>query len=416
VIKIKPALLLISIVAFSFTAAAIANLDVISPKDKTNTLSTRASIDGAAPGAKEADLNGTKVDLDRSGKFNAIALLRPGKNVILVTAKYPDGQKLMKKVRVLRIVTCDDIEKLFKGSQHWAKQQILTLLTLGVIEGYPDNLFEPGKSLERGEFATWLARAKQLKTFQPKQDVFFDVPKEHWRSPYVKAVVDAGYMSGVTKEKFGVNDKISRGDAVVAVAKANKLTPLKLSKSPFSDVPTNSRDAAYIYSAFKNGWIIGIPGKEKKYEPEREMTRGEIAVLLSRLSNIKQLKATLYDFEKGYTYAQFSRISTKPVINMVAAEPSKLAADGKTPVKLSAEVVDAQGQSDISQVWADLTSLGGPNNAKMNPMEGKLYEISFIMTTETVAGEKNIAVRALDKSGLQSEISTVKIIVIKEKQ
>jgi hypothetical protein len=416
VIKIKPALLLaLSIIFISFTALALANLEIISPQDKMKTLSTRATIDGTAVGAETVDINGTKVKMERGNRFYAVALLRPGKNVVLVTTKYPGEEKLAKKIRVLRIVACDDIEKLFKGRQHWAKQQVLTLLTLGIIEGYPDNMFLPGRPLSRGEFATWLARAKQLKRAQLTEDVFFDVPKEHWRAPYIKAVVDEGYMSGVTGEIFEINRNISRKDAVVAVAKASKLIPTRLNRSPFSDVPPDLSDAAYIFSAYNKGWIIGYPGKIRRFEPQKDMTRGEIAVLISRLSNIKDMRASLYDFEKGYTSYQFSKISTKPVINKVAAEPGRIAADGRTPLKLSADVTDAQGKADISQVWADITSLGGPNNAKMNLMESGLYEIGFIMTTETVPGEKNITVKALDKSGLRSE-SSVKIQVIKEKQ
>jgi hypothetical protein len=403
-------------VFISFSVAAVPKLEIISPKDKTKTWSTRVAIVGAAPGAKAVDLNGVKVDLGSSGKFNAVALLKPGKNVILAKALFPKGAKLTKKIRVLRIVTCDDIETLFKGKQHWAKQQVLTLLTLGIIEGYPNNMFEPNSPLERGEFATWLARAKQLKRFKPKEDVFFDVPKEHWRAPYIKAVVDAGYMRGLMADRFGLSDKISRGDAVAAVAKANKLAPLKLSESPFNDVLPSSKDAPYIYSAYNKGWIVGVPGRVRRFEPERDMTRGEVAVLLSRLSTIRQLRTSLYDFEKGYTSYQFSSIGTRPVIVRVDAEPARLEADGKTPVKLSAQVTDAQGSADISFVWADITSLGGPNNAKMNPVQDGKYEINFVMTTETESGVKIVPIGALDKSGLKSETSDAKIMVIKGKQ
>jgi len=408
-------LLLILVPLVPLGAAGLAKLEVASPKDKTKTWSTRVAIDGTALGANEVDINGTKADLEKGGGFSAVALLKPGKNVIMVSATYEGEEKLTNKIRVLRNVTCDDIEKLYKGKQHWAKQQILTLLTLGVIEGYPDNLFLPGNPLSRGEFATWLARAKQLKRSGPSEDIFYDVPKEHWRASYIKAVVDAGYMTGISKDRFGINKMISRGDVVAAVIKANNIAPSRSSKSPFSDVPLNSKNASYIYSAYNKGWIIGVPGKKRKFEPERNMNRGEIAVLLSRLESIQKLKASLYDFEQGYTASQYAKISTKPVISTVEAEPWKLAADGKTPLKLVADVTDAQGKSDISQVWADVTSLGGPNNAKMNLMENGLYGLSFIMTTETEAGEKAITIKALDKSGLRNE-STIKIIVTKEKQ
>ena len=175
--KIKPALLIvISIIFLSFIAIAISKIEIISPQDKVKTLLTRVTIDGTAAGAQAVDINGTNVKLEKGSRFYAVALLRPGKNVVLVTAKYPGDEKLAKKIRVLKIVTCDDIEKLFKERQHWAKQQVLTLLTLGIIEGYPDNMFLPGRPLSRGEFATWLTRAKQLKRPKLTEDVFLDVP------------------------------------------------------------------------------------------------------------------------------------------------------------------------------------------------------------------------------------------------
>lgn len=412
----KHALLLALLMVFiSLSAAAVVIFDITSPKDKIETMSTRADIVGKVVGAEETDINGIRIDLDRDGRFNAVALLRPGKNFILVTAKYSGEPQKTKKIRVLRIITCDDIEELFNEKDHWAKQEVLTLLTLGIIEGYPDNTFLPGRPLSRGEFATWLAKAKQLKMPAVTSDLFYDVPKEHWRAAYIKAVVDAGYMTGIKADTFGMGALIKRGDAVAVVARANDLAPMSLEKSPFYDVPLSSRDAAYIYSAYNEGWIKGYPGKIRKFGPEKNMTRGEVAVLLSRLKNVKNLRVALFDFEEGYTAYQYSKISTKPVINMAAAVPAKIAADGKTPLKLSAKVTDAQGVSDVSQVWADLMPLGGPNNAKMNLMVSGLYEISFIMTTETVPGEKNIAIRALDKSGLKSDILFAKIIVTKEK-
>jgi len=411
VIKIKSAFLPVLLTALALGAFAVVKLEINIPKDRSTTWSTRADIEGAAYNARKLDLNGVNVDLEEGGKFSAAALLKPGKNVIMATASYPNGQKISKKFRVLRMVTCDDIERSVGGKHHWARKQIVTLLTLGVIEGYPDNNFIPGKPLERSEFATWLARAKQLKVSAPEKDVFYDVPKEHWRAPYIKAVVDAGYMSAVSADRFGINDMITRGDAVAAVAKANGLAPLKLAQSPFLDVPSNSKNAPYIYSAHARGWIIGVPGKAKKYEPDRNMTRAEIAVLLSRLSTVKGSGALLYDFENGYTYGRYCRVGTKPLIRNAQAQPSKIIADGVAPLKISAKVTDTQGASDISQVWADLTDLGGPNNAEMPLIGDDSYELNFVMTSETRSGEKKVSVRALDKSGLKSVISVIKVYV-----
>ncbi len=416
-VRIKTAFLLVLLMALiPLSAYSLKLITITSPADKTKTLSTRTSVAGKVEGTRQLDVNGTKIEVDGEGKFSALALLKPGKNLILVTAKYGGGRQATARIRLLRLISCDDLDEWFKKMPPLVKQQMLTLLTLGIIEGYPDNTFLPGTPLSRGEFATWLAKAKGLKMSQVTSDVFYDVPKEHWRAQYVKAVVDAGYMTGVATDESGIGDLVKRGDAVALIARAGGLVPVRRIKTPFADVPPGTKDAFYITAAYEQGWISGYPGKVRKLEPDKDITRGDAAILLSKIPKIRELRAGLFNFEEGYTAYQFSKINTKPVINAVSAEPVSIAADGKTPLKLSVKVTDADGLSDISQVWADLTPLGGPNDAKMNLMTNKLFEINFIITTDTTTGEKRISVGALDKSGLKAAPSSVRITVISEKQ
>jgi len=401
-------LLIILIFSFSFADS----LQVSSPKDKTVTTAVRTLIEGSATGISEISINNTKAGVEEN-VFKAVAILRPGKNLISILAVYSGGGKETRDIRILKIVTYDDIEKLYGRYPHWAKPQILSLATLGIIEGYPDNTFQPNRPISRGELATWVARAKGLKAAKPEEDVFFDVPKEHWRAPYIKAVTDMGIMPALSKEMFGIDVNISRSDAVMVFVRAfNISSAASMTKSPFTDVPENSKAAAYIYSAYKKGFLIGIKGK--KFEPERSIKRAEVAMVLSRPNSIKESKAILYDFEKGYTAARYCRIGTKPVIKKIVVTPLRQVPDGKTPVKISADVFDAQGRSDISSVWANITALGGPNNAKMNLTEKGLYEISFIVPSTTQKGEKTIIVKVSDKSGLTAD-GVVKFTVIGEK-
>lgn len=411
----QASLLIFAVLSISLGAAAVTGFNVILPKDRSITWSTEIPIKVFSAKAKRIEINGTLADIDKAGEFSAMALLKPGKNLIISKATFPVGETLSVKTRVLRMVTCDDIELLSKSRKHSAKQQILNLLTLGIIENYPDNLFQPDKPITRGEFATWLARAKELNTFKQKMDEFYDIPKEHWRAPYIKAVIDKGYMRGLSKDKFGVDEKITRFDAIVAIAKAVGMEPLKLSKSPFADVKPGSEEAYLLFSAFNSGWISGfMAGKARMFGPDRGIARGDIAALLSKFSNIKKLNASMYDFDIGYSESRSSKISTRPAIVEITSEPFSIPADGKTPVKISVKIWDAQGASDVSLVWANLTPLGGPNNAKMNLMKDGKYEVSFVVTPETEAGKKDISIRALDRSGLKSPISTVKITILKQ--
>ena len=401
---------------FVCSGSFAAILEVSSPKDKAITQLPRVPINCTASDIKGLNINGTGVDLEKGKKLEAVAILKAGKNVIAITATPVTGEKIARKIRVLRIITFDDIETLYEGKQHWAKPQILLLSTLGIIEGYPDNTFQPDRPISRGELATWIARSRNIKVFAPKEDIFYDVPKEHWRAPYIKAIVDSGIMKGTSKDKFGINEPVSRSEAVGIFMRAYNISKQPVTKkSPFSDVTSGAEDAEGIISVFNSGLVVGVMQQNRVFEPERPMKRAEVVLVISRLKSMKVLRTQLYDFGIGYTSARYCRIGTKPVIRKAGAYPSRLMADGKTPIKLAADIFDAQGSSDISQVWVDLTSIRGPNNAKFNIMQDGTYELSFIMSTEVEGGEKGVTIGALDKSGLKS-YGVVKFTVTKEKQ
>jgi hypothetical protein len=400
------------IFAVSFSVAA-AKFTVVSPKDKIITQNTRINILGSAYNPKEISINGIKVPYNKSGEFSAIALLKPGKNLIQINALFAGQEKLSFKARLIKKITFDDIESYPKKRPHWATKQITDLSTLGIIEGYPDNNFMPDQPISRGELATWLTRAKGLKLVVPTADVYYDVPKEHWRAPYIKAVTDYGLMKGISNDRFGMDRPIKRKEAVEVFARAYNLKPetTKIKKA-FSDI---TREAAYsgvIYSAYSQGFVMGYPGKDTKFAPDIDMNRAEAAILISNLPNIKTAISKLYDFNGGFSSAQYSRIGTRPLISSFMISPSKVLLDGVTPVKISAKVTDAQGPADITQVWADIRVLGGPNNARLSTTESGAYELVFMPTIEAETGDKQLVIKALDKAGLESE-SSLKFTIVK---
>ncbi len=380
-----------------------AGLIISSPKDRTITPKTRATINGTAVKSKEISINNVRIAPDKDGKFEAAALLRGGKNLVSVTAFFPGNEEQTKKVRILRVVTFDDTQDFSKGKPHWAKKEIVDLSTLGIIEGYPDNNFMPEQPITKGEIATWLARAKGLKVPAPKTDVYYDVPKEHWRARYIKAVRDAGYMKGASRDKFGIDEHIKRWEVVQLFVKAFGFNLPQKPAAIFPDVAKGSKYFSIISAAYNNGLVIGYPGKSKLFAPELEMKRAEAAILISSLPDMKARIKDLYDFGRDYTAARFSRIGTKPVILKANISPPSFIPDGATPFKLSVSVTDAQGIGDISMVWADLTPIEGPPHVKLMDKKDGQYELMYVMTTEVQAGDTFITVKAMDKAGLEGE-------------
>lgn len=401
--KLAASFVLFFVFSASYCAFSAEKLTISSPKDKASTQNSRIMISGITGPTYWLKANGVKVEVNEDGAFDAAAILHPGKNLLVVESGTSAAQKQSYRARMLRIVTYDDIENYSSGKPHWARRQVLNLATLGIIEGYPDNTFIPEQAITRGELATWLSRAKGLKTFVPKNDVFYDVPREHWRAPYIKAVTDLGYMKGETKDKFGIDDPVSRSDAVETFVKAYGLKVVSRKGIPFDDV---SESAAYypaIAAAYENGMIIGYPGKARTFGPQFKMKRAEAVLLIASLPNMRPAAVDLYDFNKGYTPAQFCKIGTRPVIKSAEITPNTVPADGRSAIRITATITDEQGIGDISLVWADITSIMGPNNAKMTMNGQGNFELDVVVTNEATKGEKAITVKALDKTGLETD-------------
>ncbi|MDD5593691.1 MAG: S-layer homology domain-containing protein, partial [Candidatus Margulisbacteria bacterium] len=292
-----------------------AEIELINPTDKLVTFDEIVMLQGSVSPPAEVRIEGVVFRPQPNGVFACGLVLNPGKNLVLVGRGEEE-----KKLRLLHLVTYPDIEITYDGKKHWARGQIVYLSSLKVIEGYPDGNFYPANPVTRGEFATWLARVKKLPVPVLTGDVFFDVPKEHWRAPYVKAVVEAGYMPPYSKEMFGIDDPISRSEAADLAVKTEGLGIVSKIIPLFRDVPQEELVAAPIYAAKEKGLVIGVSAEMPIYDPNRAITRAEAATLISRFGSAQESIRYLSDFEKGYTNDKLCGLNVAPaIVNFTAA-------------------------------------------------------------------------------------------------
>ena len=116
---------------------------------------------------------------------------------------------------------------------------------------------------------------------------FPDVPKTH---PYYKAVLWAqgegitkGYTTGPNKGKFGIDDTCTRGQIMSFIWRFKKMPdPNPVSKSPFSDVPTNHAYYKAILWGSQNGITKGYTSgvNKGKFGINDSCTRGQIVKFL----------------------------------------------------------------------------------------------------------------------------------------
>ena len=75
-----------------------------------------------------------------------------------------------------------------------AKESILALEDLNIIQGYTDGSFRPGDMITRAEFVTLAAVTAGLKNPVGSQSSYADIPADHWAAAYINYCDDKGWL------------------------------------------------------------------------------------------------------------------------------------------------------------------------------------------------------------------------------
>lgn len=163
---------------------------------------------------------------------------------------------------------------------HWAAPLLLPHL--------PDRLpytvsaegrrsFEPERSMARAEFLYGLTRLKGLaEHLQPSP--FADLTG-HWALGYVEAAREAGLVNGLTPERFGPDEPLTRAQAATLAARALGLAPHP-GPSRFADMAGKGHWAeGWVEAAAARGIV---QGDGRGFRPDDPVTMAEGSVILVR--------------------------------------------------------------------------------------------------------------------------------------
>jgi len=168
--------------------------------------------------------------------------------------------------------------------EHWAYACIMTLCAKGIVAGYPDKAFRPGKNITRSEFTKLIAGALGLAKETPEGPTFKDVKPANWDYEWVEAAAKAGLIKGY-KGKFRPNDFITRQEITAIMVRAAGKESEALAKAQekidlVDEAQISSWARGYVALAVETGLIIGYP--DKTFGPKKNTTRAEAAVIICR--------------------------------------------------------------------------------------------------------------------------------------
>lgn len=171
------------------------------------------------------------------------------------------------------VVTFDDI------ASHWSKTYVEDLATKGVVEGRDGN-FEPDAPIYRAEAVKLVLVGLSFQEVECDPSIFPDTEVGDWFC----GIVTKAYLKGVIQGDDGYfypARNITRAEAVKILLKTKGIEPPALDADPFPDVPKTEWYAGYAYKAKVLGYVEGIDGK---FEPNKEITRAELAKIVSLAS------------------------------------------------------------------------------------------------------------------------------------
>ena len=173
---------------------------------------------------------------------------------------------------------------------HWAKDTINDMGTRMVVFGDENGNYNPDSDMTRAEFATTVVRALGLAP-GTSESSYDDVSTSDWYCGYLETASAYGVIYGYGNGSFGPNDTITREQAMVVLARAMKITGLKIALtdaemhellSAYTDgVSVSDFAANSVVDCLKAGIVSGIDNKT--LAPQAHVTRAEVAVMVQRL-------------------------------------------------------------------------------------------------------------------------------------
>ncbi len=127
---------------------------------------------------------------------------------------------------------------------------------------------------------------------------FIDITN-HWAKQSIDYVVGIGLLNGITKNTFEPNSAMTRGMLMTALGRLAKVDTKVYTTSSFTDVKVNSDFSPYIEWAYEKGIVRGTGSG--KFEPNRAITREEIAVIFVNFAN-----ATGYTLPKIHSESAYA--------------------------------------------------------------------------------------------------------------
>ena len=175
-------------------------------------------------------------------------------------------------------------------------QAVSNLVNRGIISGYKDGTYRPNQPITRAQAAKILAGVLKLDT-TTAQATFTDVPVSYEHYGAIAALAEKKILNGYTDGTFKPNQPITRAQMAKILANAFELSSV-FETLPFTDVFVQAESFRYINALYSYAITTGTSAST--YSPGNRVTRGQLAVFITRAENTEKQTLLLNMQDEGY--------------------------------------------------------------------------------------------------------------------
>ena len=193
-------------------------------------------------------------------------------------------------------------------------QAVSNLVNRGIISGYQDGTYRPNQPITRAQAAKILAGVLKLDT-KNAQATFTDVPVSYEHYGAIAALAEKKILNGYTDGTFKPNQPITRAQMAKIIANAFEFSSV-FETLPFTDVNVHAESFRYINALYSYAITTGTSATT--YSPGNPVTRGQLAVFITRAENTKKQALLLNMKNEGYINIE-NWSSNSDVVHVVAS-------------------------------------------------------------------------------------------------
>ncbi|MBD3156394.1 hypothetical protein GF369_01060 [Candidatus Peregrinibacteria bacterium] len=167
---------------------------------------------------------------------------------------------------------------------HWGREYIENLYVQGVVQGYEDGTFRPDEYVNRAELTKMALSAAGIEAEEPSEGSGFGFEDvEGWQVEWVYPAWDRGIVEGYSQTMFAPGRNITRAEALkIAMLAFDVTVPDTSDEWAFEDT-IDHWAISYINQAYLDFIVSGKT--DSLFYPNDPITRAETAKIINNLIN-----------------------------------------------------------------------------------------------------------------------------------